>query len=67
MICKIPKIWVFEHGKINAVTMKHVDNVSVIFIESYVVHFDINGLSNLSDMEPMIGMQDMMSHTWGPS
>ena len=42
--------------------MKHIYNESVNFIETYAVHFDINESSNLTEMAPVIGMGNMVSH-----
>ena len=42
--------------------MKHVYNESENLIESYAVHFDINGPSNLNEMVSVIGMEDVVSH-----
>ena len=39
-------------------TLKHV---SQRICESYVVHFDINGLLNFTEMVPVIGMESMVS------
>ena len=40
--------------------MKHVYNEQAKFIESYALHFDIKGPSNLTEMMPVIGMDSMV-------
>ena len=42
--------------------MKLVYNKSANFIESYAVHFNINGPSNFTRMVPVIGMKGVVSH-----
>ena len=44
--------------------MKHVYNESENLIESYAVHFDINGPSNLNEMVSVTGMEDVVSHAF---
>ena len=49
-------------NKSNFITTKHIYNESVNFIETYIVYFDINEPSNLTEMVPVIGMGDIVSH-----
>ena len=43
--------------------MKHVYNKSSNFVESYVVHFYINGSSDLTETVPVIAIAGMVSRT----
>ena len=51
---EIIKIWVLKGGTSNSATMNHVFNDSMNAIEWCASHFDINGPSNLTEMEPAI-------------
>ena len=53
-------IWVFKCGVSNYTALKHVQNEYVKLIESYFAHFDNNSESNLTQIEPVIGMDDIV-------
>ena len=54
-------IGVFNCGKNNSTTIKHVNHESADFIENHAVDFNINGRSNLIEMVQVIGMEGTVS------
>ena len=56
------EILVFKCSISNSTTIKHFYNESAKLMESYVVHFDIKGPWNLTEMASVIGVEDMVSH-----
>ena len=53
-------IWVFKCGVSNYTALQHVQNEYAKLIECYLAHFDINRESNFTEIETVIGMEDMV-------